>query len=191
MYLNLNNSRLHVLAKITKADRTNISANTAALTNLTLHSMFREIGVTLNGRNVGDTSQLYLDRKFVESLLNYSKETQETRLLCKGWTKDRTGYVNVTAVGENNAGLNARAVNFARSNVIELIGRPYADVCHQNRLIPPNIDLSIKLMPSQNNFVCISAAPAQNAALEYFKLVILSANLIIYTKQLTSTALKA
>ena len=44
LYLNLNNSRLHVLAKITKADGTNFDANTAAPINLTLHSMFREIG---------------------------------------------------------------------------------------------------------------------------------------------------
>ena len=43
LYLNLNNSRLHVLVNITKADGTNIEANTAAPINLTLHSMFREI----------------------------------------------------------------------------------------------------------------------------------------------------
>ena len=78
LYLDLNNSRLHVLAKITKAAGTNIDANTAAPINLTLHSMFHEIGVELNSRNVGDTSQLYPYRSFVESLLNYSKKTQET-----------------------------------------------------------------------------------------------------------------
>ena len=56
LYLDLNNSRLHVIAEITKADGTNIDANTAAPINLTLHSMFREIGLEFNGRNVGDTS---------------------------------------------------------------------------------------------------------------------------------------
>ena len=59
LYLNLNNSRLHVIAKITKVDGTNIDASTAAPINLTLHSMFREIWVKFNGQNVGDTSQLY------------------------------------------------------------------------------------------------------------------------------------
>ena len=56
LYLDLNNSRLYVLAKITKADGTNIDANTAGSINLTLHSMFREICLELNGLNVGDTS---------------------------------------------------------------------------------------------------------------------------------------
>ena len=37
MYSDLNNSRLHLLAKITKADGTHIDANTAGLINLTVH----------------------------------------------------------------------------------------------------------------------------------------------------------
>ena len=180
-----------MLTKITKADGTKIDANTAAPINLTLYLMFREIGVELTIRNVGDTSQLYPYRSFVESLLNYSKKTQETRLLCEGWTKDTTGHVNVIAVGGNNAGLNARVVNFARSSVVELVGQSHADVFHKNRLIPLNVDLKIKLIPFGNNFVCKSAAPAGNAAQENFKLVIMSANLIILIKQLTNTALKA
>ena len=57
LYLELNNSRLHVIAKFTKADGTNIVANTTSPINLTLHSMFREMGLEFNVRNVGDTSQ--------------------------------------------------------------------------------------------------------------------------------------
>ena len=75
-YLDLNNSCLHVLVKITKADGTNIDANTAAPINLTLHSMFREIGLELNGQNLGDTSQLYPYRSHLETLLNFCKKTQ-------------------------------------------------------------------------------------------------------------------
>ena len=180
-----------MLAKITKADGTNIDQNTAAPVNLTLHSMFREIGMELNGRNVGDTSQLYPYRSNWETLLNYSKETQETRLLCEGWTKDTSGQIGVTPLGGNNAGLNARAVDFARSAVVELIGRPHLDVWHQERLIPPNVDLHMRLMPSTDNFVIKSAAPDQNAVQENFKMVIQSVTLIIHTKQLTSTAHEA
>ena len=141
--------------------------------------MFRKIGVELNGRNVGDTSQLYPYRSFVESLRNYSKETQYTWLLIEGWTKNTTGHVNIIVVGGNNAGLNARAVNFARSAVVELISLPYADFIYQNRRINLNVDFNLKLMPSLHNFVCKSAAPVGNAAMENFKLVILSDNLII------------
>ena len=77
-----------------------------------------------------------------------------------------------TAVGMNNAGLNTRAAIFARSTLVELIGRPHLDVFHQERLIPPNIDLHMKLIPSPNGFLCKSAAPAANAQQKNYKLVI-------------------
>ena len=97
----------------------------------------------------------------------------------------------VAAVGGNNAAVNARAATFAGSTVVELIGRPHVDVFHQDRLIPTNIDLHMKLMLSQNYFLSKSAAPTWNAAQENINLVSTSVNRIIHTKQLTSTAIKA
>ena len=44
-------------------------------------------------------------------------------------------------------------------------------------------------MPSPYNFVCKSAAPAHGGEQENYKQVIQSVNLIIHTKQHTSTVL--
>ena len=99
--------------------------------------------------------------------------------------------MNVTAVARTNAGLKARATTFARNTLVELIGRSHLDVFNQERLIPPNIDLHIKFISSPHDFLCKSAAPAANAQQENYKMVIQSANLIIRTKKLTSTANKA
>ena len=128
LYLNLNNLRLHVLANVTNADETNIEANTAAPINRTLQSMSREIGLEFNGRNVSDTDQLFRYRSHLENLLNFCQKNQEIRLLCKGWTKDTTGHMNVTARCKNNASLNARTATFAKSTLVELIGRTRLDV---------------------------------------------------------------
>ena len=155
LYLDLNNSRLHVLAKITQTEGTNINANRAGPINLTLHSIFQEICLELNGRNVSDTSQLYPYRSHMETLLNFCKTNKQTRLLCEGCTNDTTWHMCVTAVGGNNAGLNARAATFAKSTVVELIVRPHLEVINQELLIIPNIYLHIKLMPSLNN-LCAS-----------------------------------
>ena len=73
LYLDLINSRRHVVAKITKADGTTIDANTAAPINLPLHSMFREIGLEFNGRNVGDTSQLYPYRSVLKICSTFAR----------------------------------------------------------------------------------------------------------------------
>ena len=78
LYLYLNNSRLLVLAKITKADGRNIDANTAAGINLTLHSMFPENGVEFNGRTVGDTSQLFPYLSFVEIVHLQQKDSKDS-----------------------------------------------------------------------------------------------------------------
>ena len=128
--------------------------------------MFCEIAKKLNSQNVGDTSQLYPYRSIIESLFNYCKETQETWFQCDSWTKNTNGNINDTAVNENNAGLNARAANFARSTLVKLIRVFIADVFYQNRQSCPNIDLYLKLMPSQNNFLCKSAALVQTEAQE-------------------------
>ena len=74
LYLDLNNSRLHVLGRITNADGSNIGSNTAGPVNLPLHSMFREISVEINGRNVSDTTPLYPYRPYIETLVNLARK---------------------------------------------------------------------------------------------------------------------
>ena len=74
IYLDLRNSRLQVVAMITEADINNNDLNTAAIINLTLYSMFREIGLESKGRNVGDTNQLNPYRSVLKWLLQFCKE---------------------------------------------------------------------------------------------------------------------
>ena len=99
--------------------------------------------------------------------------------------------MGVTEVAGANAGLNTRAMTFATSTVVELMGRPHLDVFHQDRLIPSRIDLHMKLIPAADRFVCKSVAPDAGAAQQNYKMAIQRVNLIIHTKQLTSTAQKA
>ena len=136
LYLDLNNSRLHVITKITKTDGTTIDTNSAAQINFTLHSMFREIKLKFNGQNVGYTIQLYPYRSVLENLLNCCKEDQETCFLSEGWKNKTSGHINLTAIAGNNAGLSACAATFARSTLVELIDPPHLDFFHQERLIP-------------------------------------------------------
>ena len=89
--------------------------------------------------------------------------------------------MGVTALVGINAKLNARAVNFAKCTVVELIGRPHANVFHQDCWITSIIDFNLKLMPSPNKFVSMYTAPAANAVQENYKLVIYKVIVIIHT----------
>ena len=99
--------------------------------------------------------------------------------------------MDFTAVGGNNAGLNTPATKFARSAVVELINRAHLDVCQQERRIPPNIDLNMRLIRFPPDIVCKSAASDQGGQQENYKFVIQSANLLIRNKKVTIKAHKA
>ena len=117
----------------------------------------------LNGRSVSDPNQLYPYRAYLETLLNYSKETQETRLLTEGWVRDTANQLAVTAANGDNRGLATRATMFAESKTVELVGRPHLDVFQQDRLISPGVDLHMKLVPAANNFCASRSTLAINS----------------------------
>ena len=58
--------------------------------------------------------------------------------------------MDVTEVAETNAGINTRAMTFATSTVIGLVGRFHLNVFNQNRLIPTNIDHYMKLIQAKS-----------------------------------------
>ena len=109
----------------------------AAPVNFLLHSLFREISATLNDTPASDPNPLYSYRAYLETMLNYSEQTQKTRLLSVGWAKDTARHMAVTDLADANTCLRDRATRFTASAVIELVGRPYLDTFHQSRIIPP------------------------------------------------------
>ena len=152
LYLDLNESSLHLHVKITNADGTNIGANTAGPVNLMLHSLLSQMSVEFNGKPVNEQNHLYAYRAYFSTLINNSEETQKTRLLTEGWTKDTEGHMEMTDVARDKQGLRSRAAHIATSRVVKLIGCPQLDVFQQDRLILPNVDVYLKLIPSAKNF---------------------------------------
>ena len=70
-YLDLDESRFIVRAKITKANKTDIDNNVRATPlNLSLHSLFGEISATLNDTYNSYPNLLYPYRAFLKTILN-------------------------------------------------------------------------------------------------------------------------
>ena len=127
LYLKPKNSRLHIQAKITKPDKTNFYANTENPFNMTLHSIYRKIGLKLNGRNVGYTTQLNPYRSHLKTLLNFwTKIKYSSFVIGRNEGYNRAHECHHSA--KNKSYLNARAATFTRNNVVELISRPHLDV---------------------------------------------------------------
>ena len=183
LYVDLNNSKLEVRAKITLENGNKIpnNANVGPINNL-LNALFMTAEMELGGVLLTDTNTKYPYRAYVENLINFNKLIQETRMMCEGWTKDTAGHLTVYDITSTNAGLATRAAWFASGNVRTLIGRPHFDLFHQDRLIPPNIDMKFRFLPSKNSFLVKSIAPAGTDPQIIYKVEILSARFFMKTK---------
>ena len=181
-YLDLNDSYMTVRAKITKADGTVPTTHHVAPVNLPLHSMFAHVSAQLNGKQVAEINDLYPYRAYMETVLSFNDQVQNTRLVAEGWKKDLTGKMNVADPAGDNTGLKARELAWDVGRETELIGRPHLDIFQQGRLIPPKVHLDMKFIPAEHKFVLMTDQA------ELFKLVIVSVVMTIRMKQLTSQA---
>ena len=138
-YTDLNSTKLKIKCKINQADMSKMAnADLCGTANLTLHSIFQEIVVTINGKPVSDPINLYPYRAFLSTLLNYDKSALETRLQTEGWEMD-DAVENVKLDGDDakNDGLKVRAKTHKESKVVTFIGRPHVDIFHLGKLLPP------------------------------------------------------
>jgi len=162
-YLDLNKSYLYVKCKITKPDGTNLAAaDRVGPVNLTLHSLFSNIDLELCGKQLSDPNGLYAYRAMFETLLSYGNDVKESQLQAAMWFKDTAGQMGDTrATGGGNAGLAARTAFFTESKEVELVGRPHLDIFHQEKAIPSNCSLKIRLIPNTDAFI-LKSEPVQD-----------------------------
>ncbi|XP_069077593.1 uncharacterized protein F54H12.2-like [Pleurodeles waltl] len=172
MYLDFNNTLLHLVCKITKANGTNIEDDAKlAPIAYTIATMFNQVDINLGDRLVTQSDNMYTYRAYIESILNYSCKALDTQLSARLFHKDTEANFEDTALDGGNAGLKKRASFAAVSRQFALLGRIHSDLFFQDKLLINGMDLKIKLNRNKDTFCLISG----NA--EQYKLVILSASL--------------
>ena len=192
VYRDLSNSYLEVKCKITKQDGGNLDNDTAvAPVNLLLHSLFSHVEVKVCGQVITDKESLYHYRAFIETLLSYNGETLQMRESVAGWSLDKTpGKLDtlLLATAQNatpNPAFVERAKWCANSKTMELVGRPHADVFHQDLDIPPGCDIHMKLTRNPTS-LCIMAA--EDAT---YKVAITAATLYVKSKRVSTELVQA
>ncbi|XP_077870577.1 uncharacterized protein F54H12.2-like [Saccoglossus kowalevskii] len=109
-YIDIGSTLLHIKAKITNANGSNLAADaTVGPANLWLHSLFNQIDVYLNGKQISDASPTYSYRAMIETLLNYGGDAKSTQIGAAIFEKNTTGKMNVANPraddGDANIGL--------------------------------------------------------------------------------------
>ena len=149
-YVDLSETYLHIVAKITKPDGTDCTtSDDIGPVNLFLHSMFSQVETSLNERLVTSSSNTYAYRSYLEALLSYGESAKKSFLTASLWYKDTAGSMDSTS---DNAGLMYRKRLSSESKSFSLIGRPHLDLCFQERLILNGVDIKIRFVRNKNDF---------------------------------------
>ena len=163
-YIDLKKTILSVKFKVVKEDGSFLTMNDrVAPINLTLHSLFSEVNLSLQNvqtsRGVGTN---YPYKAYLDVLLNYGAGVKRSWLQCQGYYKDESGHMNEgdPLIG-GNSGLTERfgvVWNGTSAVICGMEGPLMLDICQQELPIPNGVDIKIKMWPSQHKFLLMSNA---------------------------------
>lgn len=186
VYRDLSNSYLAVQCKVTQAENVKLAASTAVSpVNLLLHAMFSSMSIQLCGQNITPNDSNYPYRAFIETLLTYNDDVLRTRGKLAGWVfdGDAAAMDRLTLTTVDNVAPNAAFVErnkpFAESRSVTLVGRPHADLFHQNLDIPPDCSVKITFARSENGFALMAAKDST------YMLTIENARLFVRSKKVS------
>jgi hypothetical protein len=156
--IDLAHTELHLHAKVTKSDGTNLStaddkSNVTAPVNNWIHSLFSQVEVTLNGKQISSPSTTYGFRGYIESLLNYSRSAKTSHLTSGLWYKDTAGKFNDF---KDNAGLLKRASFIRGSKTVDLMSNIHHELFGSDKLLINGVEMRLKFHLNKDAFHLMS-----------------------------------
>ena len=156
-YIDLSRSRMKVKVQIIQEVGTPLVAKELAVpVNLALHSMWSQVDVTLGGRLMSQATGLYPYKSMIQTLLNFDSESKTTQLVGQGFYKDEKTGMDSVVVGKNDA-VFAKNELFSMSKTVDFEGPLLEDVLQLKRHLLNNIEVGVKLYPSQSSFLIMAA----------------------------------
>ena len=179
-YIDLSKTILTVTGKITKKDGEskldgNDQSNVAPVNNF-LHSLFRQVDVYLNGKQVTPAMGTYAYRSYIETLLNYDVSAKQSQFSSALYCKDTPGHMDKVGALASSKTLNYKNtsdapaseklyvpesgnVGFAQrhqfiknGNRFVLSGPIFSDIFMTDRLLLNMMDLKVVLNRSSDAF---------------------------------------
>ena len=184
-YLDLSKTILYVEGKIMNNDGTSKLSGggqtSVAPVNNFLHSLFKQIDVYLNGKQVTPAMGTYPYRSYIETLLNYDVSAKKSQLSSALYFKDTAGEmdelgalpliktaniktyddsggsatdesVTITIPGTGNQGFAKRHKFIENGNQFVLSGPIFSDMFMSDRLLLNMLNLKVVLNRSPNAF---------------------------------------
>lgn len=150
-YIDCNDIYLRVLVRVTLSDGSAIdpAKNSVAFINSTLSSLFSDVTLLLNDKQVEGGQQHYAYKAYLLQLLQFPGSVKRTHLEITGWHNDEAGKLDAAT----NSGFVARAAQIAGSPIVEFYGPLFLDLFRQNHYLLSHTSLRIRLKRSSAAFV--------------------------------------
>ncbi|XP_067648847.1 uncharacterized protein F54H12.2-like [Haliotis asinina] len=176
-YTDLRRTRLHVKVKVTQDDGTVLGkGENIAPVNLFQQSLFAQVAVYLQSQLVSSTSNHYAYKSIMKVLLEYGEDAKRThlssQLFVKDYAESNSDLESSDVTGSVNNGMTSRALFIAESKTLTMSGPIYEDIFDMNRLLPNDVDLTLKMYRSDPKFCLMSSVNAHE-----FKIQLLDAYL--------------
>ena len=184
MYVDLQRSRLHVKCRILQGDGTPLpkitniasppdAAKVGPINNV-LGSLWSQVDVSLQQQVI--TSAVgtnYPYKAYLDTML-VSGYDAENKLQAQMFYHDS----NMQFPEDNdpllgiNMGLIQRATRFKESNIVDMEGPIFMDICQQDRLLLDGVPVDIKMYPKPEPFLLISTNPSPSYKVEITDVVL-------------------
>lgn len=173
-YLDLSDTLLYLKCKIVNADGTVLKKDAdIALINNSMHSLFSDIALLLNGVKVEGGDGMYPFRAYIDTVFSHSADILTQQGFTYGYNRD-----DATLMDSNtNAGHVTRKTWSELSAVREFMGKLHLDLFKQDRLLIPGVDVIVRLERAKDAFAIMNHA----GEAERPKVVITEAKLHIKT----------
>ncbi len=146
-YYDLNDTVLYLKCRVDGLDK-NVDSTEVGPVNLLLSSLFSDVEVSLNSKQVDGNDFLYPYKSYIANLLNNDTSMKKTQLYASGFVKDEAGKFDEAT---NSAHL-IRAKWINRGASFELMGPLNIAFFHQSKYLIPKVHVNIKLTRAKQTF---------------------------------------
>ena len=112
-----------------------------------LHSMWSGVDITMSAELVSTTSQKYMYKSYIETLLNNSHSTKEYQLKLSGYFGD-DGDKDEDYLMNWNKGMEQRHLHFHDGQKMEMMGFILSDIFGIQASIVNSVEIGITLTPN-------------------------------------------
>ncbi len=184
-YVQMNQIRLYLRMKVVAEPNTDITeADGVGVVNLPGNSLFQAADLYVNGAIISELQNSHLHYKsYLETILSYSpvagtgplqasmfqmdeaphfddvKRAKAEVTVAGSGTQGSAGYVAPTTIpavpDSQNDGFISRRAEIAKSQLIDLYIPLHSDFLNAERLLPPGINLTLRLTRAKDNFVLL------------------------------------